>query len=556
MELNVLVSELKKILNEFTPQANEQKKNILKECSSIKKLGKRDLANYYDSLIFLSAHPSNKETNDLVKKEILRLEQQVNTNENLQEKLSGSGILNSPVRGGFSFTLINWLMDRLPGQVYLHSFGEGVHPREILKNVLLEMEFELSLDEKRTPEKWIERSSGYKNKSKQLEWLINGFLELKCSELIRDHLFESTQLFVEIRSKDERFSKAGCKLSIPKTFFHKEELLKKFDFNAVIKKPVLRPNKVDLDEIVDVSRFTLLFLNRETDPITYCGNKPLDHNIKYFELERGLSIAFFSTVPKRRLPLESYIGFMMYKNGFPISYGGAWLFGKRALIGINIFEWFRGGESGFLFSQLIRSYHQVFGADYFEVEPYQFGKGNPEGINSGAFWFYYKFGFRPVNETLRYLSDEEAKRISQSKGHRTSKSTLRAFTGSNIYLNLNNVKVPLNPSEYSNFISKQISEKHEGDRVKAFKELIGPLGKKGIKRKNNLIGFDQIAPFIFFCLNDKELKVAELKKLNRMIKLKQFNEFDYALFLNQFNWQKLLNENFLKYMHTKYPKLR
>ncbi|MBK9983286.1 MAG: hypothetical protein IPP15_12935 [Saprospiraceae bacterium] len=57
---------------------------------------------------------------------------------------------------------------------------------------------------------------------------------------------------------------------------------------------------------------------------------------------------------------------------------------------------FRNGESAFILAQLLRVYKHVFKLSYFEVEPYQFGLDNPEGIASGAFWFYYRFGFRPL----------------------------------------------------------------------------------------------------------------------------------------------------------------
>ena len=161
-------------------------------------------------------------------------------------------------------------------------------------------------------------------------------------------------------------------------------------------------------------------------------------------------------LPERRLPLESYIGFMMFKNGYPMAYGGGWLFGKRSLLGINIFEAFRGGESAFVFAQLLRTYKNAFGADYFEVEPYQFGKDNPEGLQSGAFWFYYRFGFRPVDEALNKLATEESKRIQSEKGYRSPISTLKLFTKSNVCVNFSGNQKPINPSEISKYISVQI----------------------------------------------------------------------------------------------------
>ena len=33
----------------------------------------------------------------------------------------------------------------------------------------------------------------------------------------------------------------------------------------------------------------------------------------------------------------------------------------------------------------------------FVVEPSQFGGTNKEGLLSGAFWFYYRLGFRPID---------------------------------------------------------------------------------------------------------------------------------------------------------------
>ena len=131
---------------------------------------------------------------------------------------------------------------------------------------------------------------------------------------------------------------------------------------------------------------------RETDPTTYMDAGSL----KVYHLERGVSIATYSMIPSRQLPLESYIGYTAFKNGFPVAYGGFWVFGDRSNFGINIFESYRSGESGFVMIQLLRVFRQVFHIKTFEVEPYQFGLDNPEGIVSGAFWFYYRFGFRPA----------------------------------------------------------------------------------------------------------------------------------------------------------------
>lgn len=115
------------------------------------------------------------------------------------------------------------------------------------------------------------------------------------------------------------------------------------------------------------------------------------------------------------MPLESYVGYTLFKNEFPVAYGGAWVFGERADFGINIFDAFRGGESGYMFCQLLRVFRQVFQINYFLVEAFQYGLDNPEGIDSAAFWFYYRYGFKPLNKEINMIANIEYKKYLHQK---------------------------------------------------------------------------------------------------------------------------------------------
>ena len=61
----------------------------------------------------------------------------------------------------------------------------------------------------------------------------------------------------------------------------------------------------------------LLPLLGETDPITYANPR----EVTLVRLERGIDIALFGSVPERRLPIESFFGFVIAKNRVPIGYG-------------------------------------------------------------------------------------------------------------------------------------------------------------------------------------------------------------------------------------------
>jgi hypothetical protein len=257
-----------------------------------------------------------------------------------------------------------------------------------------------------------------------------------------------------------------------------------------------------------------------------------ESSIRYYQLERGISIAIYGMTADRQLPLESYIGYTLFKNGYPAAYGGGWVFGKRANFGINIFEWFRGGESGYMMCQLLRVYRQVFDVDYFEVEPYQYGLDNPEGIASGAFWFYYRFGFRPLDATLRKLADTEFKKISVQQNYRSSEKVLLRFTESNIALNLSR-KIPLTAYEVTLKARNIFNRQHGGNRVEATQKIVNAFIKDtgaNIQyfNQDEIAVMEQIAMLALVlkvnCAKNKQLLLS-------LIKTKPSNPYEYQSLL-------------------------
>src|SRR5207247_9378915 len=76
-------------------------------------------------------------------------------------------------------------------------------------------------------------------------------------------------------------------------------------------------------------------------------------------------------------------------------------------------------------ARLLHLFHQLLVVTSFAVDPYQVGLHNEEAIDSGAFWFYRKLGFRPANANVaKILAREEAK-LRADPTYRTSASTLR-----------------------------------------------------------------------------------------------------------------------------------
>jgi hypothetical protein len=222
---------------------------------------------------------------------------------------------------------------------------------------------------------------------------------------------------------------------------------------------LLEPEK---QKLIRVIKNAMVMTERETDPITYMK----EDTLRLYHLERGVSVALYGMVPERQLPMESYIGYTLFKNGYPAAYAGGWVFGWRSDYGLNIFEQFRGGESAYMVAQVFRVYRQLFNINYFQVEPTQFGLDSKEGIATGVFWFYYKLGFRPVDLRLRQLAKKEYVKISSTKGYRSSEETLIKFTNSNIFLKLGK-RVQPGVYDITNKVKNMIIKKFRSDSRQA-----------------------------------------------------------------------------------------
>ena len=76
------------------------------------------------------------------------------------------------------------------------------------------------------------------------------------------------------------------------------------------------------------------------------------------------------------------------------------------------------------------------GTTVVSVYPYQLGHDNDEAIESGAFWFYRKLGFRPGRAELRKLVEREEKKIAADPKYRTPARTLKRLAAGHVFYEL------------------------------------------------------------------------------------------------------------------------
>jgi hypothetical protein len=195
-------------------------------------------------------------------------------------------------------------------------------------------------------------------------------------------------------------------------------------------------------QLVDLARGAMATRRRDLDAFAY-GNA---RDAWLVDDGGGLAFGFIGVQPGRRAPIAAIYGGLTLRNAVPIGYIQADVVGRTAALSFNTFDTFRGGEAAFSLARLLAALRHVFGVDAFSIEPYQLGQGNEEGIASGAWWFYFKLGFRPRAPAAQRLVSAETARLQGHPQHRSTPATLRALAAFHLYFDFDKAsRTPLPP---------------------------------------------------------------------------------------------------------------
>jgi hypothetical protein len=153
-------------------------------------------------------------------------------------------------------------------------------------------------------------------------------------------------------------------------------------------------------------------------------------HLYHADFGRGVDFYFSGLAPDARLPLRAYHSGMFFKNGVPLGYfEGLSLFGRMEA-GFNLYYTFRDGETAWLYVRTMKLFRERLGIECFSIDPYQIGHENEEAIESGAFWFYRKLGFRPASPDALRLAETEERKLAANPAYRTAARTLRKLAES------------------------------------------------------------------------------------------------------------------------------
>ncbi len=441
---------------------------------AIRRVPKKAIQSYYDTLLFLIAYPDNKSIYQLASQSLQQLSSLIASDENLKRGLYNSGITKTSLCAAFSFEIVKWLRKEHPENITLRSFeADDGHIKYIVASVLPKVESEILQDANATWKSWLKKS--LKKGADILDRLIAVFDEADIRPEIRDELWNAIGIDVEISFP----SHTHLPDSLFTPYYHRSLIKKNFVKLQQGPKPVrVEITESEAEQIIECGRTILVRHLREIDPITFTAARL----VSFYRLPRGLNVALLGMVPERRHPIDSYMGYVVFKNGLPISYAAIWVLFDSGRIGLNIFPSYRGGESKYIFEQLLTLHQKVYKLNRFSVDPYQIGKENSEGINSGSFWLYYHAGFRPIREEQKKLAEAEAKKIKSIRGYRSPASTLRKLADSRLELVLQKNAVGFDATDlslaYANILATQYDNQRKVAEEISFPKLIDILRSK------------------------------------------------------------------------------
>lgn len=495
-------------------------KKVLRDCSFLSFSSPAILKEYHDALLFVLAFPADKESVKMANSELFRVADFIEQAKGYrwQYSLTGSALPGTELRGQYSRIFLRWLLETCPAAILpAESAASPAEVKAFFQVMLPGIEFKGATSGNLSLWKRIRDLSGHYYNREALKWLLELTAQQPISELLKDQLFDGLKIFTSWKLTREGLNRSFLQEPTAKLAFYSSG--KKFQLSSLIRKPFksTMPGPEEIASLITSARASLGFYYRETDPFTYAATEETN----CFDMGDGYCIALYGMTQVRRLSLDSYIGFLAFKNGRPVAYGGGWIFGHRCKIGVNIYPPYRGADSAFLFTQVLRVYYQQYRVHYFLVKPYQFGRGNPEGIKSGAFWFYYKLGFRPATPSIDALAKAEWDKICMGKAYRSSPAVLRKLTEAPLLLVLHQQSLnDLRASELSEGITVMIRDQFKGNRVQAIKQASRKWKEMGGTSLSSFKGVDQGAKenwvLLFLILAGPKPRKLVWEKLTRL----------------------------------------
>ncbi len=427
------LDRLEQLKTTFGPEAARARRHLIERLDRSSLRSARDVERFHEALCFARAYPDDVKTRKLVDVTLARFGRRHDLRRHA-DALRNSGIAGTDTSYPFFAPTARWIAERCPAALDLEWESVADEARlERLLPLIGHYAETPALDEAPLGVRdWLERMKAPDETA--ATFLVRSLAERYANGFDFERTYEDLDLELTLRPvpgapvRGSELAPAGPRhLQRELLVRTRPDLLSELDKRPCAVRALSRRQG---REMIDLARGAMVSRARDLDAFAYGS----EDDVRLIEWEDGLAFAAIGVQPERRLMLEAVYGFLTLKNRVPIGYVlNSALFGS-AEIAYNVFASFRGGEAARVYARVLATVRHLFHADAFTIFPYQLGDENEEAIESGAWWFYQKLGFRPRDEETLELMRRELARMEKKPRHRSSAATLRRLARHNVYL--------------------------------------------------------------------------------------------------------------------------
>ncbi|KPJ81956.1 MAG: hypothetical protein AMJ58_03145 [Gammaproteobacteria bacterium SG8_30] len=428
------LSRLERFKTGYGDGASNAKLELLRRLDRASLRSARQVLRLHEVLCFLRAYPDDRRVLAQVGRMLERFHERPDLVRH-RRQLADTGIVGTAIRYRFFWSTALWLATRWPDLLSLEHDDEEA-------NAALDKALPLVLPP--VVAEWFNAGSlpalpamdRLRGRRTDAAYLVGHLAGMPGNGLTREAFADAIDAPFVLKPGRDTPSRTRALLPFAPRAFQAGPLRRtRPDLRAAA---ATRPRAVrvlssrDGARLIELARCAMVTRSRDLMAFEY-GN-PGD--VRLVDDGDGLAFGFCGVIPERRFTLPALYGYLTVRNGVPTGYGQVEVIGPFAAISFNVFETFRGAEAAHVFGRLVSATHHVFGATSFSVDPYQLGHENEDGIDSGAWWFYYKLGFRPRATAALRIMRRETARMRVRLSHRSSTRALRALAEHHVFFDL------------------------------------------------------------------------------------------------------------------------
>jgi len=439
-----LLRKLEATRLDYGPGRAAEKRRLLDALARARLRTPAQVLRLHEHLLFVRAYPDDRAVLARAARMLARFERRADLRRH-RAALADSGIAGTAIRYAFFWPTARWLAARWPAQLAID--WDGFEAPERLAAALPQLVTPVEALWLRGADVAPRRALGrLRGRTPDATFLVRRVAALPGDDFTREAYFDALDTPLVLAPARGTPSRTHEHHAVaPVAFCRRAPERGRPDIARELARPpraVRRAPAAEARRLIDLGRGAMATRGRDLDAFAY--GDPRD--VRIVDDGDGLAWAIIGVVPERRPALRAVYGVLTLRNGVPIGYLDIHVLFGCADLAYNTFETFRGAEAAFVLARLLAALRHLFGATSFTLAPYQLGRDNDEAIASGAWWFYYKLGFRPRSAAVRRATRAERARLGANPRHRSAAKTLARLAGDYLYYETAGSRAPHWPS--------------------------------------------------------------------------------------------------------------